>query len=138
MNSVINLPLGSQVILEKEAKFSNGKKINEQLFNEKLYITNADESTYTLSRKMKGASLGKVDKSSVVLYSKDEQAMIQPYTVQIMEDNIPLFIAADKDSAILNHLGKYGLYVIINENKGFGKIEKGAGWINLSQVKVLR
>jgi hypothetical protein len=138
MDNVINLPLGSQVTLEKEAKFSNGKKINEQLFNEKLYIISSDESTYTLSRKMKGASLGKVNKSSVVLHSEDEKAMIQPYTVQIMEDNIPLFIAADKNSAVLNHLGKYGLYVIINEQKGFGKIEKGAGWIDLSQVKVLR
>lgn len=135
---IINLPLGSQVKLEKDATFANGKKINEQLFNEKLFIINSDEDTYTLSRKVKGAAVGRVDKSAVKLHSEDEVPTIAPYTVQIIEDNIPLYLAPDAKSAVLNSLGKYGLYVIINKKNGFGKIEKGAGWLELSKVKRLK
>lgn len=120
---------------EKATHFTDGRKISSNILKQTLYIVEVTANGYRISRTLKGDSIGEVLKDEVKLINSNGIAKIKPYIVRIEQDKLPVYLASNTKSTILNYLNKNNLYTIINEENGFGKLLKGKGWIQLSQVK---
>ena len=127
--------VGARVIVKDGIrKYENGVKITYSHRTNPLFIVGETENTYVLSAELDGETLGELNKDKVVF--ENNAINIEAYIVQLMED-MPLYLSADTNSAVINTLKKFSLFTIIDEKDGFGKIKKGAGWLELSKVKKL-
>jgi hypothetical protein len=127
--------VGASVMIKDEiGRYENGVKIAYSHRTNPLFIIKETENTYILAAELNGKALGELNKDKVTF--KNNAVNIETYIVQLVED-IPLYLSADANSAVINTLKKFSLFTIVDEKDGFGKIKKGAGWLELSKVKKL-
>lgn len=122
------------VIKDNVRKFEDGRKISYDHRTSPLVIVKETENTYFLAPSQDEEPLGELNRDKVVF--QDSAASIAAYFIQLSDDT-PLYLSADANSTVINVLKKYSLFTIIDEKNGFGKIKKGAGWLDLSKVKKL-
>lgn len=64
-------------------------------------------------------------------------AAFQPYTVKINTDILNIRKGASVSNAVVGTVPRNGVYTIVEEKDGWGKLKSGAGWISLAfTVKV--
>ena len=132
-----NIIIGSEVRLMPNTIFLNsGKKATEEQLRLKLYIRDIKDNKCTVARAKTGPILGIVAKDNVKDVNENIPE-IEPYVIQILESNTPLYHSSNKNSGILKRLNRFDLFTIVNEKKGFGKIKNGAGWVELAKVQKL-
>ena len=137
MDTNTNFAVGGRVCLVPGTVFvNNGKEATQEQLKLKLYIRNIDDDKYTVARAKTGPVLGIVLKDN--LKSVEENIpVINPYIAQVLEGRTPLYYSPSKNSGILRRLNRFGLYTIIDEKNGFGKIKNGSGWVELIKVNKL-
>lgn len=59
---------------------------------------------------------------------------IQDYKVKVMVDALNIRSGPGTQYKINGCIRDCGVYTIIDENNGFGKLKSGAGWISLDYV----
>lgn len=127
------LEVGNTVKLHEDAVFTDGRIPDSKLFSLTLYVrTVKDNGIYTIGRAKTGAVLGDV-KEEFLTDLSENAIVIDPYIVMLQKD-VPLYAKADLGSSVLKTVGKFGMYTIIDEQNGMGKIKKGNGWFNLDDV----
>lgn len=127
--------VGASVMVKDEVgRYENGIKIAYSHRTNPLFIIKETENTYILSAELDGEPLGELNKDKVVF--ENNAVNIEAYIIQLIED-MPLYLSANANSAVINTVKKFSLFTIIDEKDGFGKIKKGAGWLDLSKVKKL-
>lgn len=132
-----NIKIGSEVRLMPNTVFLNSnKEATEEQLKLKLYVRDIKDNKYTVARAKTGPILGIVAKDNLK-DANENVPEIDPYVVQILESNTPLYHSSNKNSGILKRLNRFALFTIINEKNGFGKIKNGAGWVELTKAQKL-
>lgn len=65
-----------------------------------------------------------------------EKAEINPYFATITATKTNLYALPTSKSEVLCELKNGFTYIIIEEEKGFGKLKSGVGWISLKDIEV--
>lgn len=72
------------------------------------------------------------------LNNKATTTTFTSYTVKITTDILNVRQSASATSKMVTTVKKNGVYTIIEEQNGWGKLKSGAGWINLSYTKKMK
>lgn len=142
-NSNDNLPkplsVGDAVKLIAGATYSSGGTIPSWLFSSKLYIREIRKNgDYVISTVQTGAVTGVVKPASVIPYTTVTiSATFEPYFVTITANALNVRSGPGTNYKINRTISKGGIYTIIEEKKGWGKLKSGAGWISLNYTKKL-
>ena len=137
MENAKNFTIGSEVRLMPNTIFlNNNKEATEEQLKLKLYVRDIKDDKYTVARAKTGPILGIVAKDNLK-DANENIPQIEPYIIQILESNTPLYHSSNKNSGILKRLNRFSLFTIVNEKNGFGKIKNGAGWIELTKAQKL-
>ena len=67
-----------------------------------------------------------------VKYLTAEKKQFEPYTVKLVT---PIHKSASADSPVVGTIDNGGVYTIVEENGGWGKLKSGAGWISLDYTE---
>jgi hypothetical protein len=124
--------IGDKVQIIAGSSYLNGKEVPKEILNLKLYIRSVKDNGYTVARAQTGAVLG--DIAEINLKDAGENiAAIQSYVIQIPSNDFALYHSPSKNSGVIKRVNR-GLYTIIDEKNGFGKIKIGKGWVELAKV----
>ena len=125
---------GDTVQIIKDAKFINGNPVPAIYLGEKLVVKAIDSNGYILSRGLKMPPIGiAVNADHIMVYNEVFTAEIDPYYISLNQET-PIYTSPSFDSKIIKTVPRMSLFKIVNEKDDWGKLEVGAGWINLSEV----
>lgn len=126
--------IGDEVKIIPGSTFEDGRTVPENAIGVKLYVRNIHNDSCVIGRAMTGAVLGNLAESALK-FAAENEAVIHPYVVQILEDDFPIYHSPSKTSGIIRRVDSSVLYMIVDERAGFGKLQMGAGWVELARVK---
>ena len=133
----LKLEVGTEVMLTKDAVFTNGKSITSWLFGKKLYIRKINGDDITISTVQSGAVSGIVNKKYLEKY--DNSLIAAPdfdeYIVMITGDVVNVRAGASTKYKVNTQVKQHQLYTIIDEKDGWGRLKNGSGWICLDFAK---
>ena len=136
MSKIFNI--GDAVKVLPDATFTSGNKVPASVIDTKVFIRDIKNGNYVIANSMKkGAALGIIPGAFLKAYTDENEAVIEPYFVKIPNDGFPLYQSFSKNSGVIDRVNR-GLFTIVNEKNGFGKIKVGAGWIELSKVEKIK
>ena len=115
---------------------NNNKEVPDAISKIQLYVREVKDNSCIVARAATGPILGEVANDFLRLLDGN-MAMIEPYYIQVKNINIPLYNSPNKNSGIIRRLDLFELLTIIDEKNEFGKIKKGAGWVELAKVHKL-
>ena len=124
--------IGDRVQIMPGESYLSGKEVPADILNLKLYIRAVKDSGYTVARAQTGAVLGDIAEDDLKDISVGINA-IQPYVIKTTVNDAALYHSPSKNSGVIRRINR-GLYTIIDEKNGFGKIKVGKGWIELAKV----
>lgn len=73
-----------------------------------------------------------VEKESSAPAQSQTQTAVNPYRVLITADVLNIRKGASTDYPVVGEVKQNGIYTIVAEENGFGKLKSGAGWISLA------
>jgi hypothetical protein len=130
--------VGDVIKLTSTATYHDGGVIPNWVKNSTLYLreirANGD---YVISTQKSGAITGVVKPSSVEGGSTTTSASKFPYLVEITADALNVRAGAGTNYKVNTVVKKKGVYTIVGEQNGWGKLKSGAGWIDLSYTRRL-
>lgn len=133
----LKLEVGTEVMLTKDAVFTNGKSVASWLFGKKLYVRKVNGDNVTISTVQSGAVSGIVDKKYLKKY--DSTLIAAPgfdeYVVMITGDVVNVRAGAGIKFKATTQVKQHQLYTIIDEKDGWGRLKNGSGWICLDFAK---
>lgn len=100
-----------------------------------------EDGTLVISTQKTGPITGAVSSTQVVPYSQsieiaqEDKEKFEPYTVIINTNVLNVRNGAGTNYKINTQVTKGGLYTIVEEKNGWGKLKSGAGWISLEYTK---
>jgi len=54
-----------------------------------------------------------------------------PYLVKVTSNSLNIYKGAGVNTAVVGCIKDKGVYTIVEESNGYGKLKSGAGWIEL-------
>jgi hypothetical protein len=130
--------IGDAVKVLPNAVYVSGNKVSEDVINTKVFVRDIKNGNYVIAHSMKkGAALGIIPGAFLKVYTDENEAVIDPYFVKVPVDNFPVYQSFSKNSGVIDRINR-GLFTIVNEKKGFGKVKIGPGWIELAKVEKLQ
>lgn len=133
-----NFAIGDAVKVLPDATFISGNKVPSDVINTKVFIKDIKNGNYVIATSLKkSAALGIISDKFLKIYTDENEAVIDPYYIKIPTNNFPVYQSYSKNSGVITRLDK-GLFTIVNEKNGFGKIKIGQGWIELDKVEKIR
>lgn len=136
-----DLKVGDEVSLVHEATYTSGKAIPSFVFNSKLYLREfKDDKTKAIISTLKsGAITGVVFTKDLVKYgSLQMKEDFKPYIIKVECDVLNVRAGAGTQFRVNGQIRKNEAYTIVAENKGWGKLKSGIGWISLEYTKKIR
>ena len=126
--------IGDAIKIMPGAILTNGRPVPENAIGIKVFIRDIRNDKYVIGRAMSGAIMGELTAGSFKHFLENE-AVIDPYIIQVIEDNFPIYHSPSKTSGIIRRADNTSLFMIVDERAGFGKLQMGAGWVELAKVK---
>ena len=133
----LKLEPGTEVMLTKDAIFTNGKSIASWLFNKKLYVRKINGDDVIISTVQSGAVSGIVNKKYLEKYNDSLIAApgFDEYVVMVTGDVVNVRAGAGTKYKVNTQVKQHQLYTIIDEKDGWGRLKNGSGWICLDFTK---
>ena len=129
----VTFKIGEQVQLLPDAKYTSGKSIPKWVFKSKLYVRKISGDSVVISTLKSGAVTGTVNKKYLV--SKEPVPAFKAYKVQVTVDVLNIRAGASTSYKVKGQIKDHGVYTIVAEKNGWGKLKSGAGWIYLDYTK---
>lgn len=115
---------------------NTNKEVPKDVLNLKVFVRNVKNGNiYTVARAKTGPVLGDISELNLESASTNT-AKINTYVIHIPEHDFPLYHSPSKNSGVIRRVNR-GLYTVVDEKNGFGKIKVGAGWVELAKVRVM-
>lgn len=129
-----NFKVGDVVNLTSGAKYTSGKSVPKWVVSSKLYVREIQGDNIVVSLLKVGPITGVVNKKYL---SKNVKATttFKTYKVQVTADALNIRAGAGTNYKIKGTITDKGVYTIVAEENGFGKLKSGAGWISLKYTK---
>ena len=126
--------VGDEVKLVAGAKYTSGKSIPSWVMKSKLYVREIQANgNIVVSILKSGAITGVVSSKYLEAYNKP--AKFAPYKVQVTADALNIREGAGTNYKIKGCIKDKGIYTIIEENNGWGRLKSKVGWISLAYTK---
>lgn len=133
-NPTIAFKVGDQVKLVAGAKYTNGKSIPKWLVGKKVYVREIRKNGDVVFSTLKiGLITGVVDDKYLVKYTTIPK--FKAYKVRITADALNVRSGPGTSYKAVAVVKKNGVYTIVEENNGWGKLKSGAGWISLKYTQ---
>lgn len=126
--------IGDEVRIIHGATLIDNRVLPSNISGTRLYIRNVKDDCYTIGRAVSGPVLGDIAESNLRFFEEND-AMIDPFIIQVLENDTPIYHSPSKTSGIIRRASSSVLLMIVDERVGFGKLQMGAGWIELSKVR---
>lgn len=133
--------VGDEVQLTANATYSSGKAIPAWVFQRKLYVREIrSDGNIVISTVAKGAVTGVVSANALTAYTGNfatagdtstSTSGFTSYLVSINTDVLNVRSGPGTGYKINTQVKRHGIYTIVDENNGWGKLKSGAGWIHL-------
>ena len=140
--------VGDEVQLVAGAKYASGKDIPAWVFQRKLYVREIySNGDIVMSTVAKGAVTGVVPANALTKYTGNFAAAgatapttpgFKSYLVSIDTDVLNVRAGAGTGYKINTQVKRHGIYTIVDEKNGWGKLKSGAGWISLDYTKKIQ
>ena len=119
--------VGNKIKLKSDAKQYDGKAIPQKYLSKE----------YTIMQ-IKGDRVV-IGINNVVMYAINKSAIEtnSEYRVKVLVDYLNIRSGIGTSCAVVGVIRDKGVYTIVQENNGWGKLKSGAGWIQLNAVKRL-
>ena len=131
--------VGDAVSLLPGTKYTNGKDVAAWVYSKKLYIREfrKNNNEVIISTTKVGAAItGVVSINDIIKYEDPEApSNFEPYYVRINTPVLNVRSGPSTSYKINTQVTEGQIYTIIGENKGWGRLKSGAGWISLEYVK---
>lgn len=130
---VATLAIGDIVTLAPGATYATGKSIASFVFKMKLYVRKIEGDNITVSIFRNGAITGVVPRKYLLRDGQpaaNTPAAAVPYLVRVTVSDLNIRKGPGVSYATKGHI-QPGVYTIVEEQNGFGKLKSGAGWIAL-------
>ena len=138
--------VGDEVQLVAEATYSSGKAIPMWVFRSKLYVREIySNGDIVFSTVKKGAVTGVTKSNYLTPYTGkftmpnskpiESTPSFTPYLVKINTDVLNVRSGPGTGYKINTQVKRHGIYTIVDEKNGWGKLKSGAGWISLDYTK---
>lgn len=130
--------VGDAVSLLPGTKYTNGKDVATWVYSKKLYIREfrKNNNEVIISTTKVGAITGVVSIDDIIKYEDPEApSNFEPYYVRINTPVLNVRSGPSTSYKINTQVTEGQIYTIIGENKGWGRLKSGAGWISLEYVK---
>ncbi len=134
----VSFKIGDTVKLIPGAVYVTGVQIPSWVFKSKLYVREIrTNGTIVISTQKTGAVTGVVNADDLVHYDTAQPAKPEftPYLVRVNTDVLNVRAGAGTNYKITTQVRRNEVYTIVNENKKWGKLKSGAGWIHLDYTK---
>ena len=82
-------------------------------------------------------SKNKVKTPEKVLEKVIKKPEFKPYIAEVAVGETAVYKEASAESAFMTNVRKGWAYTIIAEDKGFGKLKSGVGWVSLNDIKTV-
>lgn len=125
--NVTGLKDGDVITLKSGAVYSDNKEIPDWVFKKTLYYRGENDKGVIFSTLKSGAITGVVDSK----YINELSVTSLPYKVKVTADALNYRQGPGTSYKILGTIRDKGVYTIIEESNGWGKLKSGAGWICL-------
>lgn len=127
-NETNSLQIGQTIKLKDGAVYTTGKAIPNWVMKKDLYVRKINGNNITISILKSGAITGVVNINQIKLDK------MSPYRVQVSK--ILNVRSEPNDKAkIVAQIQNKGVFTIVEENNGWGKLKSGIGWIYLNYTK---
>ena len=136
-----NLKVGNEVKLLPNSTYIDGKDIPKWVHNAKLYVREVRKNgNIVFSTKKVGPITGVTSANNLVLYTTNSTNVpttpkFEPYLVIINTDVLNVRAGAGTGYRITTQVKRHGVYTIVEEKNGWGKLKSGAGWIKLEYTR---
>jgi hypothetical protein len=124
---------GQEVQLLPDAKYVSGKSIPAWVFKSKLYVRGFSGKNIRISVLKSGAITGTVAPQYLVKVAPKEE--FKPYKIKVTAGVLNIRAGAGTSYKINGTIKDKGVYTIVEEKSGWGKLKSGAGWIYLGYTK---
>lgn len=126
--------VGDEVKLIEGAKYTSGKAVPKWLIGKKVYVREIRKNGDIVFSTLKiGLITGVVDDKYLVKYTTTPK--FKAYKVKITADVLNVRAGAGTNYKVATTVKKNGVYTIVEEKNGWGKLKSGAGWISLKYTK---
>lgn len=135
---IITFKEGDLIKLIPGATYTTGKTIPAYIINaSRLYIRKVyDNNKYAFSTLKSGAITGLVYGNMIVKAEENINFTdFKPYIIKVDTDVLNIRAGAGTKYKVVGEIKRNGLYTIVAEKDGWGKLKSGAGWISLDYVK---
>ena len=126
--------LGQTIKLKENAVYVSGRKIPNWVIQSTLYIRKIENDKITISTLKTGAITGVININQILIEEKNNISKKVNYIVKV-EQKLNVRKQPDVNSEIVAQIAKPGVFTIIEENNGFGKLKSEIGWIQLNYTK---
>lgn len=135
--NIVVFKVGDAVRLKYGATYTSGTAIPSWVIKSKLYIRNIrSNGDYVISIKPTGPVTGIVKPEMLTEYTAvviDEG--FTPYMVKITADVLNVRAGAGTSYKVNTQVRMNGVYTIVGEKDGWGRLKSGAGWICLDYTE---
>jgi hypothetical protein len=128
------MEVGAEVEIVPGACYVDGTPVHQEYIGDKMVIKRIEGDAYVLSKTKRAPAIKAIKADYVVPYSEEPLAAIDPFYVSVTADETFIKLTPNSKAKNIDKAVKYSFYKIINEKDNWGKLEKGAGWINLNDV----
>ena len=128
---------GQVIKLKEGSTYWNGKSIPSWVLKSTLYYRGKNNNGIIFSTQKTGAVTGVVKKESVVGVntSAPSTPSFKPYLVKVTADVLNIRKGPGTNYAKTGAIRDQGIYTIVEEQSGWGRLKSGAGWISLAYTK---
>ena len=127
----VNFAVGDEVKLMQGATYIDGKAIPNWVINSKLYVREIRaDGNIVFSTVKSGAITGVAAKKWFAKYSA-----FTPYLVKVEVGALNIRSGAGTNYEKVGCITDGGIYTIVDESNGWGKLKSGLGWIALEYTK---
>jgi hypothetical protein len=128
--------VGDRVQIVTGAIYLNSnKEVPSAIAKAEAVVRTVKDNSCVIARAETGPVLGEIANDNLKIVYGNNIAVIEPYYIQAVDAKIPLYNSPNKNSGIIRRLDMFELLTIVDEKNDFGKIKKGAGWVELAKVQ---
>ena len=124
------LSVGDEVQLVAGATYTSGKTIPSWVFKSKLYVRQIRGDDVVISILKNGAVTGTVNKKYLT-----KPNVFEAYRVKVTVDALNIRSGPSVDSIVKSVIRNRGVYTIIEESNGWGRLKSKQGWISLEYTQ---
>lgn len=133
----ITLKAGDLISIKNDATYYNGKAIPKWVLAKNWYIYSikGDRAVINQSEDGTSAIMSSINTKFLTKVSEKQDDKFIPYLIRVTANVLNVRSGPGTNYLVTTTIKKGGIYTIVDEKNGWGKLKSGAGWISLKYTE---